>query len=538
MLFLLRFTLYYTASVLSFAILSIPGVLFANYVVLRFLERYEYVRMLQPPDLPWLFVLLGVTGTVAALLWDTVTGSTIHSLLGDATEITSSHDQYQEEHTVFTSTASRFGLKNVRLYVIENELVNAYAIQTPARRVVALTTGLLQEFARLWNANAADGDRAAYLKAVEGIMGHELSHLKHTDSLPDWLFTGAFNSAQLLSRISVTLVHSFSAAFVVVPLVGPLMAGLSNLVVTVAIRSINLVNQWLVMSPVQKIDAFLIRVVEKRCDRESGEKTDPWSIFLGLFGLGITENPQGWNPLADHPPTISRVANAYRRSWNTDSSPNNRISSSLAIVNRYIAVGAVAIGIVFSAAFAMVAGERLDWIESPQRLPVWTIIDDQVNRFSHGVTTVLNRATTQSISVAELRAPIDQTWSAFNRIGQASLEFVGIGSEDRSQLLVFFSSLITSVAAVSIGRRIIRFLLPIINSVVMLPAFLVVRRAENRETDTPIDIFFFQAVDAKSTLGILSLMRGGANRHASIDGTTPFQYAHRTGRYYLLPYLK
>ncbi|HKK48848.1 MAG TPA: M48 family metalloprotease, partial [Alkalispirochaeta sp.] len=85
----------------------------------------------------------------------------------------------------------RFGVSNIRLYVNDDENVNAYAIQNPTRRVVVLTRGLLESFSHLWTTEESDSetsenDLANYSHAVAGIIGHELSHLKHTDNLPAW----------------------------------------------------------------------------------------------------------------------------------------------------------------------------------------------------------------------------------------------------------------------------------------------------------------------------------------------------------------
>lgn len=543
MLFLFRFALYYLGSIVSFGILSIPGVWFVNAVVLRFLERYGTVRMLAQSELLWLFIFLGVAGTFLVLLWDTITGATIHRLLGTASEVTHESTPYETEYTLLRNAMERFGVSNIRLYVNDDENANAYAIQNPTRRVVVLTRGLLESFSHLWTTEESDSEKsendlANYSHAVAGIIGHELSHLTHTDNLPAWVLNGAFHFAQSISRVSVAFVSIGAGFAAFIPIVGPIFAVLVRLSALLVFNSVVFINYWLVMKPLQALDALPMRMVENRCDRESGEKLDGQSILIGLFSLAVTHEPQGWTPLADHPPNIPRVARAYRRLNSAGHAAINRFSAVLARVNRFIAVVAIAAAFLFSASLALAAMVRMDWIEPPSQSVIWTTVDENANQLAAGAASASDQVITTRMALMELRGPLTWGWQMLGKIGVDALDFVTIGSEGRSEFIVSFAGLLTVGAALTIIRHVVAWLKPIVGALLMLPALVVVRSKENREEETPIDEFFFSAIDAKSVVSILSLLRNGANPTTLRDGVSPFEYAQRNGRYYILPYLR
>jgi len=298
------------------------------------------------------------------------------------------------------------------------------------------------------------------------------------------------------------------------------------------------INYWLVMKPLQALDALPMRMVENRCDRESGEKVDGQSILIGLFSLAVTHEPQGWTPLADHPPNIPRVARAYRRLNSARHAAINRFSGVLARVNRFIAVVAIVIVILFSASLALAAMVRMDWIEPPSQSVIWTTVDENANQLAAGAARVSDQVATTPITLMDLQGALSWAWQTITEIGGEALDFVALGSEGRSPLVIALAGILAVGGAVAIILRVMVWVNPILGALLMLPALVVVRGEGNREEETPIDGFFFSAIDAKSVASILSLIRNGANPTSQRDGLTPFEYAQRSGRYYVLPYLR
>jgi heat shock protein HtpX len=74
-----------------------------------------------------------------------------------------------EFHRLVSDLAARAGLPKPKIYIIENPQPNAFATgRNPENAAVAATTGLLKSLSR---------------DEIEGVMAHELAHVKNRDSL-------------------------------------------------------------------------------------------------------------------------------------------------------------------------------------------------------------------------------------------------------------------------------------------------------------------------------------------------------------------
>ncbi|MEY2467457.1 MAG: heat shock protein HtpX [Actinomycetota bacterium] len=134
----------------------------------------------------WAFNLLigyGVAGLIIALVI-AVVGSSVAYWKSDAVALAMSHAhpadpvEYARLHNVIEGLCIAAGLPKPRLYVIEDDAPNAFATgRNPQHAAVAVTTGLLAKMNRV---------------ELEGVLAHELSHVKNYDIL--------------VSTIAVTLV--------------------------------------------------------------------------------------------------------------------------------------------------------------------------------------------------------------------------------------------------------------------------------------------------------------------------------------------
>src|SRR6185503_16807110 len=80
-----------------------------------------------------------------------------------------SADEMPEFHNLVAQLAQRGGLPTPKVYVIDNPQPNAFATgRNPQNAAVAATTGLLKMLNR---------------DEIEGVMAHELAHVKNRDSL-------------------------------------------------------------------------------------------------------------------------------------------------------------------------------------------------------------------------------------------------------------------------------------------------------------------------------------------------------------------
>jgi len=149
----------------------------------------------------WLVGLLlgfGVAGLIVALVVAGV-GSFVAYWKSDAVTLRISHarpadpEQYPRLHNVIEGLCVAAGLPKPRVCVIDDPAPNAFATgRSPRHAAIAVTSGLLDKLNRI---------------ELEGVLAHELSHVKSYDVLP--------------STIAVTLVGL--PAVVVPPVFGPVM---------------------------------------------------------------------------------------------------------------------------------------------------------------------------------------------------------------------------------------------------------------------------------------------------------------------------
>src|ERR1041384_7786433 len=94
-------------------------------------------------------------------------GDKVVLAMSHAREVT--HDEQPRLHNLVEGLALAAGIPKPRVYVIEDVAPNAFATgRDPAHASVAVTTGLLEKMNRV---------------ELEGVVAHELSHVKNRDTL-------------------------------------------------------------------------------------------------------------------------------------------------------------------------------------------------------------------------------------------------------------------------------------------------------------------------------------------------------------------
>jgi len=143
------------------------------------------VNLLLGNGLPGLMIALAIAGGSAFLgYWKS-----------DAMALAMSHarpagpQQYARYHNLVEGLCIAAGLPKPRLYVIEDDAPNAFATgRNPRNAAVAVTTGLLAKLNRI---------------ELEGVLAHELSHVKNYDLLVSTLAVTMVGVVVLLSDIAL-----------------------------------------------------------------------------------------------------------------------------------------------------------------------------------------------------------------------------------------------------------------------------------------------------------------------------------------------
>ena len=99
--------------------------------------------------------------------------------------------QYRRLHNLVEGLCIAAGLPKPRLYIIEDEAPNAFATgRNPKHAAIAVTTGLLEKMNRV---------------ELEGVLAHELSHIKNYDILVSTLAVTMVGAVALISDIGIRM---------------------------------------------------------------------------------------------------------------------------------------------------------------------------------------------------------------------------------------------------------------------------------------------------------------------------------------------
>ena len=100
-------------------------------------------------------------------------------------------ETYRRLHNLVEGLCIAAGLPKPRLYIIEDDAPNAFATgRNPKHAAIAVTTGLLEKMNRV---------------ELEGVLAHELSHIKNYDILVSTLAVTMVGAIALLSDIGIRM---------------------------------------------------------------------------------------------------------------------------------------------------------------------------------------------------------------------------------------------------------------------------------------------------------------------------------------------
>lgn len=205
-------------------------------------------------------------------------------------------EEYTKIKEIFFKLKKKFKSLTTKLVVVYSDEINAYAITGIGRKYLVLTTGLISHL------KASYEDENLYLKALEGIMAHEFSHLVHNDSIPE-IIQNSINKLLNISSTLLKVVFDFlKIPFYAIPILS--IIGVSLDLTYQLLNLISVLSHRFIINPLfDLINKFLSRKVEYRCDREAAYATGD-GIYYGLSALPDS----GYNSiLSTHPPLKDRI---------------------------------------------------------------------------------------------------------------------------------------------------------------------------------------------------------------------------------------
>lgn len=145
----------------------------------------------------WAFNLLIGGGLVGLLIAFVIAGGIAFTSYwkSDAVALAMSHarpadpDTYARLHNLVEGLCIAAGLPKPRIYVVDDDAPNAFATgRDPRHAAIAVTTGLLEKLNRI---------------ELEGVLAHELSHVKNYDILVSTLAVTMVGMVALLSDVGM-----------------------------------------------------------------------------------------------------------------------------------------------------------------------------------------------------------------------------------------------------------------------------------------------------------------------------------------------
>ncbi|MBM3579702.1 MAG: hypothetical protein FJX34_02890 [Alphaproteobacteria bacterium] len=234
---------------------------------------------------------------VVYLLFDFLFGFSVRSSLKNCTRYEKVKD-YDFLTDLFNQVKSKFGEKNVKLYIKNSDEINAYAISSLGNRAVVLTRGIIEHYL------VSCKDPKAFLYALRSIIGHEMSHLVNKDFLPTFLIIVNQKITNFVSSAFYTLFSLAVNASKWIPYFGNQTARTMSQTYILLNLVITAFNRFVVYTIYEFLRRFVMRFIEYRCDRQSAKAFGGQSMALALSMLGES----GYFTLfSTHPRTKARI---------------------------------------------------------------------------------------------------------------------------------------------------------------------------------------------------------------------------------------
>ncbi len=231
------------------------------------------------------------------LFLDFLLGFSVRSSLKDCKRFDKIKD-YDFLSDIFDQVKTKFGEKNVRLYIKNSDEINAYAVSSFNKKAIVLTHGLIKHYL------VECSDPKKFLNALRSIMGHEMSHLINKDFLPGFLIITNQKVTNFVSSILTMIFRMISRVFIMIPAMRSYSYIMTN-AYSISRFLLTFFNRFVVYNIYEFLRRFISRSLEFRCDYQSARAFGGHNMALALSMLGKS----GYFTLfSTHPGTAKRIA--------------------------------------------------------------------------------------------------------------------------------------------------------------------------------------------------------------------------------------
>lgn len=291
---LLSFILIYILSVINFAIILLPLMLF---IIPFFIIKNNIIDFESLIGII-LFVLFLVSCLMNfIILLDFLFGISSRKFLKNTTPYQKIED-YKMLETIFNETKIKFNKQNVELLISNSEDINAFAFGNIKKQYIVLTKGLISKY--LIKLGFTDN----FLFSIKCIMGHEMSHLINKDYLPTLLLEINEYSSKFISKIIYQFFKIFLTIVRLIPIIGRIISYNIYGIYKILNYLILFFYKYIILSIYKLIYLKISRSKEYRCDMQSSLANGGINMAAALSVL----DDNGYITLfSSHPKTQKRI---------------------------------------------------------------------------------------------------------------------------------------------------------------------------------------------------------------------------------------
>lgn len=206
--------------------------------------------------------------------------------------------KYEIFYEIFEELKYKFGKADVKLLIKKSNAINAFAVGGMGKDNIVLTEGLLLHYLKHTN------NKGEFSNCIEGIIGHEMSHLINKDYLPGLLLTINEQATHMVSKIVFLIFNIFIRLFSIIPVVGYFLTSIFLGLYKIFDFFIEFFHKYVILNIYKFLLLQISKDIEYRCDRQSAQSGGADIMKLALSYLG--ENGY-FTIFSTHPKTKSRI---------------------------------------------------------------------------------------------------------------------------------------------------------------------------------------------------------------------------------------
>ena len=289
------FILVYILSILNFIVVLSP-------LTFLVLGKYFLATSAQDRYIESL-IFLSISSTTALMLlflfFDFCFSSSVR-YYAKRSVLATKDDKYNDISEAFEKVKLKFNRQDIKLYINDSNEVNAYAVGSLRKNIIVITTALLNLY------RSETENREQFLKYIEGIMGHEISHIINKDYFTALLLIINERANNFVSGIIQIIFTIFVRIICIIPVIGNYISIAIDSLYDFLDFIINFFYKFVILNIYKFIQLQISKSIEYRADSQGAEVVGGIEMSKALSLLGDSGY---FSIFSSHPSTKSRMNN-------------------------------------------------------------------------------------------------------------------------------------------------------------------------------------------------------------------------------------